>query len=310
MSIVSYNKGGLSNRIKSLVSCLRYNDEKEINYNKVNQNLGMSTKCYLEWPVLNKSSNETHLLNCNSNILFKEIDYVILSNLDEKDKNVILNDINIKKYNSHCLMVLEDDNLPNNFNNFNSKCSVKFSINDKLNRNIDNMYLKIPKNVIEAYLPYFQKIQLIDELNNKVDRFAGLYFNERTVSVHIRSWNRNGEKGRRKFLFNIKKFEKEIVSRILENQLLGYHMINFFMATDSQEVRDYFTNKFSHKDKILLYPRTTNLDTSRDFPEGIQEDAVELFLLSKNKYLIGSHFSSYSEVAWWLGGCTDKVVIV
>jgi hypothetical protein len=301
-NILCTNKGGLSNRIKSFVSCLRYSDEHNLN-------------CINYWRILNNYNENVHILNCGIHNIFKEIDTVMYFE-SMGDKLVLLNEIhnkhNIKyQYESDRLIIFDNDNIPHNLSNFDSKCqSKKFVHQDKFKRDIDFMYNKIPKNVIELYLPYFKKIQLIDELNDKVDRFAGLYFNNNTVSVHIRSWNRNGEKGRRDFLFNIKKFEKEIVSRILENQLLGYHMINFFLTTDSQEVRDYFTNEFSHKERILVYPRTTNLDTSRDFPEGIQEDAIELFLLSKNKHLIGSHFSSYSEVAWWLGGCPDDVVIL
>ena len=61
---------------------------------------------------------------------------------------------------------------------------------------------------------------------------------------------------------------------------------------------------------MLIYPRKTTLDNSRDFTEGIQEDLIELYLLSKNKIIIGSHFSTYTEVAWWLGGCTENIKII
>ena len=60
----------------------------------------------------------------------------------------------------------------------------------------------------------------------------------------------------------------------------------------------------------MLYHRTTDLDTSRDFPEGVQDDLIELYLLSKNKILIGSHFSTFSEVSWWLAGCPQNVTIL
>lgn len=297
MYIISQNNGGLSNRIKSLVSCLRYSNENNIN-------------CILKWDILDNYNKNIHLLNCNFNLLFKINNIINIINFNLDEQNEILNNNKNKFYKSHCLMIFDKDNIPNNFYTFVSKCSIKFSTNDKYNRNIDNMYTKIPQNVIYNYLPYFKQIQLIDELQEKVEHFASQNFNEQTVSVHIRSWNRNGEKGRRDFLFNIKKFENEMKKQILENKLIGYHNIKFFLATDSQEVKDYFTKEYEYKDLIVVYSRQTDLDTSRDFPEGIQEDAIELFLLAKNKSLIGSHFSSYSEVAWWLGGCTNKVVII
>ena len=60
----------------------------------------------------------------------------------------------------------------------------------------------------------------------------------------------------------------------------------------------------------MLYQRTTDLDTSRDFPEGVQEDLIELYLLSKNRILIGSHFSTFTEVAWWLGPDNMSVTVL
>ena len=48
----------------------------------------------------------------------------------------------------------------------------------------------------------------IGKLQQKIDRYSK-QFNDKTVSIHIRSWNRNGEKGRRDYLYNIEKFEKE-----------------------------------------------------------------------------------------------------
>ena len=62
--------------------------------------------------------------------------------------------------------------------------------------------------------------------------------------------------------------------------------------------------------EIIIFPRTTSLENSRSLQEGIQEDLIELYLLSKNKVLIGSFNSTYSEVAWWLGGCNEKITIL
>ena len=82
----------------------------------------------------------------------------------------------------------------------------------------------------------------------------------------------------------------------------------FYISTDSQQVKDYFEKQ--KKYNVIFYPRTSDLNTSRDFELGIQEDLIELYLLSKNSIFIGSHFSTFSEVAWYLGGCTSNVTIV
>lgn len=290
--IISTHKGGISNRIKSLVSAMRYAST-------------VNTNCGVLWKVLNDYNKDVHILNCDYNSLF----YINnVSNVTENSEEYLYYDT---LYCSDRLMIFENDNIPHNLNNFDSKCSKQFVCKDKFKRDIDYMYNKTPKNVINAYLPYFQKLKLIPELEVKINNFAAENFNEYTISMHIRSWNRNGENGRRNNLFDIDKFEKEIENKIEEYFAQNIDQYcNFFLTTDSQDVKDYFTNKCPYKDMIITYPRKTSLDNSRDFKEGVQEDAIELFLLGKNISFIGSHFSSYSEVAWWLAGCPNDVVIL
>ena len=143
--------------------------------------------------------------------------------------------------------------------------------------------------------------QLIKELQQKIDKYSK-QFNDKTISVHIRSWNRNGEKSRRDSLYNILKFENEMKKYDKD--------YTFYIATDSKDVQNYFKNKSELKDRIFIYSRETDLDTSRDFPEGVQEDFIELYLLSKNKIIIGSHFSTFTETAWWLAGCPENITIL
>ena len=88
--IVSTNNGGISNRIKSLVSCIR------INRNNFK----------VKWDIINSYDKHNHILNCTFNKLFSN---------DIEVKNI---DKNIHIYNSHCLSILNDDDLPINFNNF------------------------------------------------------------------------------------------------------------------------------------------------------------------------------------------------
>ena len=48
---ISTNKGGLSNRIKSLVSCIKLADENNSNY-------------AVKWDIIDNYSKDNHLLNC------------------------------------------------------------------------------------------------------------------------------------------------------------------------------------------------------------------------------------------------------
>ena len=54
--------------------------------------------------------------------------------------------------------------------------------------------------------------------------------------------------------------------------------------------------------------KTSILD-SRLNSFGIKEDFIEMLLLSKNSHIIGTYLSTYTEVAWWFGGATAKVVV-
>lgn len=270
--------GGLCNRIKSLVSAMRYADE-------------YGYGCGIVWPVLDSYKTRNHILNCSYSDLF---------NIGQVTEHYAADQQDIV-YKSHCLWISDADSIPDNFNNFDSRCSVRFSANDRRGRNIDFMYNQIPDSIKETYKRYFKQIQLIPHLQRKVIEFSNAHFSQPTVSLHIRSWNRHSESGRRD-LFQLDKFEREMSKQSMD--------VKFFLATDSQQVINYFTQQSQFKDRIITYPRKTDLDTSRDHSSGVQEDAIELFLLSKNNTLIGSHFSTYTEVAWWLAGCPKNVVII
>ena len=276
--IISVNKGGVANRLKCWASVIRISNNN--NYK-------------IKWDVLDDYNENPHILNCSFNKLFKnDVEIKSFSELD---------DININEFRVNPEFFIKDsDNLPNNFNNFTSNCRRTFRCRDKFKRDIDYMFNKIPKKIKYDYINCFKKIKLIDELQNQVNEFSKR-FNDKTVSIHIRSWNRNGEISRRHSLYNVEKFE---------NEMDNYKECNFFMSTDSQEVKDYFITESRFKNNIIFYNRKTSLDNSRDFPEGIQEDVIDLYLLSKNKIIIGSRFSTFTEVAWYLACCPRTIKIL
>lgn len=290
--IISANKGGLSNRLKSWVSAIKLANEKKQKYG-------------VYWPILDSYQKNTHLLNCKFEDLFNDRYQVQIESCFNIDN---IND-NDSIYKSHCFYVSETDDIPNGFNTFESNCQKQFTKTNKNNRDIDFMYNQITEKVKKEYISYFNLITLKSELYEKVETFSN-NFCENTVSVHIRSWNRNGELGRRSYLFQIDKFEKQMVNKLNSNS-----NTNFFLTSDSSQVINHFKKLNEKSDscfynKIIIYPRTTTLDNSRDFPEGIQEDLIELYLLSKNKSIIGSHFSTYTEVSWWLAGCPEDITIL
>lgn len=275
--IVSSNKGGLSNRIKSIVSCLRY--AKKNNY-----------KVKVYWEVLNSYKTHNHILNCTLDKLF--------DNLETIEKIPLLTET----YDYPCLKIFDEDNVPENFCDFKPLWKSKFTCKDSKNRDILFSYNKMPPLAKQNYIPFFKQLKPIQEISSAIESFSKK-FDTNTISVHIRSWCRPNEHSRASKLFvnGIKKFER---------QMLKYPNANFFLATDSTNVQNYFLNHPSFKDKIIIYNRSSNLENSRSLPLGIQEDLIELYLLSKNRTIIGSFNSTFTEVAWWLGGCTNNITII
>ncbi len=273
--IVATNNGGLANRMRCIASCYKFSENKTLEYS-------------VKWKVLDDYGKNTHILNCPFNMLFSnDIEYKGV-----KDSNY--------EYNSHCLLIEDRDSVPNGFNTFVSGCRVRFATNDRHGRNIDFMYKAIPDGIKNRYINAFGILSPIPELMDKINHFASKNFDKNTVSVHIRSWNRNGEASRRNDLHKLEKYESE---------MRKHEGCRFYISTDSSSVIEYFKNNKQWMDRVIFYDRKTDLDTSRDFPEGVQEDLIELYLLSRNNYLIGSRFSTFSEVAWWLGKCMDVVIV-
>lgn len=266
--IISYNQGGLCNRIKSWVSCQRYAIEKNTSYKVI-------------WKVLNNYKTNKHILNCKFSELFQND-----CELKYRPKE------EITRYNLPDFIIFDSDHLPHNFSQFKSNCKKQFEPKDIFKRNIDFEYSRIPDNVIQNYLPFFQNIRLIPELEHKINNFSQK-FNSDTISLHIRSWNLPNEKERQSLL-NLEK---------IKSKLRSLNQKQVFLVTDNKDLIQQFS-EFN----IITYQRESKID--RNSTLSLQEDLIELYLLSKNKTMILSHFSSFSEVAWWLGGCSRDVTVI
>ena len=321
MLYISTNKGGLCNRIKSLVSVIKLSYENgngndsqitSLNYNDdyIIDNNGTYSNCdfYINdykvyWEVLDDYNKNTHILNCSFEKLFSN-----RINIHQENIIKLKDHKNVVTYDSHCLYMSDEDKQISPINTFTSKCSVRFSrTHDK---NIDFMFNNIPISIQKEYIKYFKILKPSEPLMSKIQEFSFKEFDTNTVSVHIRSWNRNGELGRRTYLYSLEKYHNYMIRLLNTNKL---H--TFYISSDSQDVINYFKkiNSYSNSElykKLIFYPRESNLDTSRDFEEGVQEDLIELYLLSRNSIMIGSHFSSFTEVAWWLGGCTKNITVL
>lgn len=229
--------------------------------------------------IWNKTLHKPHGLS-GTNLEDYFVNLVETDNIDGKETR-----------SSWRLEVFEDDEIAKNFSETNQRLSNIFSRQIKPivsdNRCIDLEYQRIPEKIKKEYVKFFKKLKINPDILKIVNDFSKNNFDDNTVSVHIRTWHddmdRNGK------LFNMNKF-LDIMSE--------YGGCKFFVSTDYYPAIEYLKDEIG-KDRIINYPHTNeNLDCF-----------VEMLLLSKNKVLIGSPMSTFTEVAWWFSECKSDVRI-
>ena len=182
------------------------------------------------------------------------------------------------------------DELPKNFSTIDDKIEKLFGKKFKPiiphGKTIDFEYERIPEEIKKSYIECFNKLKIEESILESVEKFSKS-FDDGTISVHIRTWHDDPPRNQK--LFDMTK----VLSLMKE-----YTDSNFFVTSDSMSAINYLKQEFG-ENRILTYPHNNeNLDCF-----------IEILLLSKNKILIGSPISTFSEMAWWFSGCKSKVKI-
>lgn len=182
------------------------------------------------------------------------------------------------------------DELPKNFSTIDDKIEKLFGKKFKpiipYGKTIDFEYERIPEEIKKSYIECFNKLKIEESILESVKKFSKS-FDDDTISVHIRTWHDDGPR-------NEKLFDMNKVISLMEE----YNGHNFFVSTDYYPAINHIKEKFGN-DKIISYNHTNeNIDC-----------LIEMLLLSKNKVLIGSPISTFSEIAWWFSGCKSEVKI-
>lgn len=269
--IVSSNQGGLCNRLKCLISCMRLADK-------------VSGATVLSWP-------EKPRCKCKFSDIFENK----IIEIGDKCLRIIRDErINIhKKYilvDTWRLLTLPNE-LPDNFAKAYHSSSGK---------GIDFEFERIPLPVREDFLIYINRLIPNVYIRNEVENFSKL-FDDYTVSVCIRSWADRQlieEKSRADSLFRI-----ENVYAVID-KLDG---LNFFVTCDSAEVLKKIIDRYGKR--VLYYPRR-DFQGDRYSKEAIRDALIELLLASRNKNLKIFYGSTFCEMVWWLGGCKAAVEII
>lgn len=119
------------------------------------------------------------------------------------------------------------------------------------------------------------------DIQERIDGVSALY-DGNTIGVHIRRTD------------NIQAINNSPIQsfyRILAEEVKKDSSVKFYLASDDDNVKKDFQEKFPHR--II----TSDVKTERNSLEGMKSAVIDLFCLSRTKKIIGSDYSSYSQIA-------------
>ena len=171
---------------------------------------------------------------------------------------------------------------------WNKKIDIISTSSQKKNiyiRTYNDLYLENTKEHLRSFKPKENIQSVVDEITDK--------FSRNTIGIHIRRTD------------NDKSIEFSPTSIFIEHMTKALKTnpnLNFFLATD--DVKTEIKLKSLFKNKIMTYDKVLN----RNLKEGIVDAVVDLYCLSKTKYIMGSYYSSFSEVASRIGKIKHKTL--
>jgi len=206
--VISTSQGGLSNRIKCLISSMKIAD-------KTNR------KLLLFW-------SKDKSCNCNFKDLFE-------NKIKEISKEDLKKIIITKKYEIY----------QNSLKNFKNKKRFILIDNAKLlgflEKDICIGFNEIPKEIKEDVLKYFKKLKIKKDILKKVQNLSKR-FNKNTVGIHIRKGDFKTLKN------GVGKISKEdLFIEKMKKELKENPKINFLLATEDEETENKFKKIFKNK---------------------------------------------------------------
>jgi hypothetical protein len=123
-----------------------------------------------------------------------------------------------------------------------------------------------------------------------------------SVSARIETFSR--ERFQRTVGFHLRRTDHEMANRCSPDHLfisLGTTLVaegrSLFLATDNEETRGKMARHFGQH--LVVYPRSGIYENwPRGYHRvGLEDDIIDLFLLARTDYVVGSHGSSFSQVA-------------
>jgi hypothetical protein len=157
---------------------------------------------------------------------------------------------------------------------------------------IHKSYEQIPQEMIDRFLPYFDRVQFHPNIIQKCQKIK---LQPNTIGVHCREskdWTKAGRSLRGIGLYcnEIDKLDKELP---------------IYLVTHERQYAEQFQKRYPNRITIQF-----DKDYTSQTANQLQNSAVDLLMLSKCETLVGDHASSFLANAWWFSGCKSKVIRV
>jgi hypothetical protein len=167
-------------------------------------------------------------------------------------------------------------------------------------RHIDLEYSRIPEPVRATYVPLFAQLQPQPDIARRAEQWWKENGDDGLVGVQVRTW--------RDYPKRYRKYHLPARARLVRLMHAEPSQTRFLVVSDSDEFIDYLRGEFDTT-RILSFTRGTGRDHSWNSVQGTQEDLIDLLLLARCQRMFASYLSTFSEVAWWLGGAQADVVV-
>lgn len=167
----------------------------------------------------------------------------------------------------------------------------------ELKNSIDFQFNNIQEWLIGDIKKYFQLIEFSNLVTDTVDAYVEKFNLNDATGVHIRTWS--DEPGRHARLHDLSLFTQRMKETPGER---------FFVATDSALCLRELAEQFPQR--IIASPRLEERHISKNAsPEAMFASVTDMLLLSKCRRVIGTYSSTFTEVAWWFGGCQQPFFV-
>ncbi len=143
----------------------------------------------------------------------------------------------------------------------------------------------------------------VDAIRTRIDEIADV-FDDHTTGVHIR----RGDSTRNPVVAdaNAHSSDAAFIAR-MDRITRSRPDTSFFLATDCQATDERFRDRYASR--ILTNPEKRFVPSILGAPKANQRDAViDLFLLARTPTILGTHLSTFSQVAAALGGARLQIV--